>query len=598
MGKATVLSGGEDGLYMVRVDYGAAERFARLDALDAEIAALTTEIAGLDITLQAFKSAEEVPAVSDVEAATVAYATAARAVPPDDAAVRAALAAHGAALKALVDVRMRYAQLENLIEERRAQKASAERSYIALASAIADEVRSAWCADLTVDASGEVATVEVPGENQTVLIAPGAPAPGAAYGELIARELMTGPQAFFNAAILPGWQRHMPTYRAGTAEAVDVNADTMDVTLDAATSSAQGLPVNSVSELSAVPVEYMTCNAAAFAAGDRVLVKFDGQTWEAPKVIGFAEHPKPCNTAYAVVDYMQAIEGTTSYYRWAITALIDVEKQTILQTWRRQIGGADAVVSINRQPWIEIGGYPESFSYLFESDGGGALSISTNAQSVQQSGGKLYGIYMNQADAFDPSNGRVLIEYELDPGILRGVGSWTPVNSNSSLNSLSASAGHVVAGGFVDMAYRALVFDAATRSLVASMVVPNVIESVDLTRDYLGILNWGVSSDAPFEVDIYSRNGNSYTLMRSRGLTEMGSAGALSLAIVNDRVILKDTGTLWIYKIDRELGDLFYEGSMTPFAADIAAIGGDYRSRMYGEPSGGQGHSVCAVART
>ena len=60
----------------------------------------------------------------------------------------------------------------------------------------------------------------------------------------MAREVMTAAQAFWNAAVLPGWQRWMPTYRIGTISDIDYDADTASVELDDATSTAQDLPIN------------------------------------------------------------------------------------------------------------------------------------------------------------------------------------------------------------------------------------------------------------------------------------------------------------------------------------------------------------------
>ena len=46
--------------------------------------------------------------------------------------------------------------------------------------------------------------------------------------------------------------------------------------------------------LDLVPIEYMNCNAWAFAEGDRIVVQFTGQDWAQPKVIGFESDPQPC----------------------------------------------------------------------------------------------------------------------------------------------------------------------------------------------------------------------------------------------------------------------------------------------------------------
>jgi hypothetical protein len=101
-------------------------------------------------------------------------------------------------------------------------------------------------------------------------------------------------QAWYLSALLPGWQKWKPTHRYGTITAIDYDADTCTVLLDAAKSSQQGLNINLLSVLVNVPVQYMTCNAAAFEVGDSVLVQFTGQSWDSPVVIGFKANPKPC----------------------------------------------------------------------------------------------------------------------------------------------------------------------------------------------------------------------------------------------------------------------------------------------------------------
>lgn len=166
----------------------------------------------------------------------------------------------------------------------------------------ADTVKSAWCADYTENLSGEVGTVEIPGEGQEkIVIRPGFEE-AAAYtpardGALNFRAGQSPEQVYFNAAILPGWQKWMPLFRAGEITAMDYTADTADVTLDAETSSAQGLGIDPLGtvNLQDVPVEYMECNAAVFTVGDRVVVKFREQNPADPVVIGFESEPKPCD---------------------------------------------------------------------------------------------------------------------------------------------------------------------------------------------------------------------------------------------------------------------------------------------------------------
>lgn len=169
-----------------------------------------------------------------------------------------------------------------------------ERRLAMLQAAAAPVVASAWCVDLTEDGTGAVATIEVPGEPAQVLIAPGCRVPAAADGRVEARATQDPNQVFFNAAVLPGVQKWRPDYRVGVIEAIDYDADTAAVRLEAAVSSADSLPVNRLTMLSGVPVKYMTCDARAFELGDRVVVAFEQRDWTKPQVIGFASNPRAC----------------------------------------------------------------------------------------------------------------------------------------------------------------------------------------------------------------------------------------------------------------------------------------------------------------
>ncbi len=182
------------------------------------------------------------------------------------------------------------------LQARRAGLVSRQNELLAIPQ---DTQRNLWCADLTEDLSGAVGTVEIPGEGDTrVIIKPGYSGEAgyvcARDGQLHYRAGQSPAQAFFNAAILPGWQRFKPTYRVGTLTAVDDAADTGSVSLDAEVSSAQSLPINQAESLSDIPIVYMDCNADAFEVGDRVLVEFVGQDWAAPRIIGFESEPKEC----------------------------------------------------------------------------------------------------------------------------------------------------------------------------------------------------------------------------------------------------------------------------------------------------------------
>lgn len=348
MGKGTIASGGTDGLYQVTLDYGQAARDARVAKITADLAALAGKIAGAQALLDAQQAIEDAQKVV-VDAAIETYITVSRAIgpaleavnaaqdalaalqadefatPEDIAAAQATLTAANeayASAKAAIEpalknyteaaselatLKGRTAALRLPLELLKAQQAQQTKDLATWTALVLTETIPAWCADLTEDASGLVATVEIPGENALVLIAPAAPVPGLTDGLLTAREVQSPEQVFWNAAVLPGWQKWKPTYRLGTITALDIVADTASVDLDVAASSAQGLNVNQVSSLSAVPVQYMTCNALAFEVGDRCVVAFTGQDQATPKVIGFRDHPKACAPEFVLVPIAEVV---------------------------------------------------------------------------------------------------------------------------------------------------------------------------------------------------------------------------------------------------------------------------------------------------
>lgn len=159
-----------------------------------------------------------------------------------------------------------------------------------------------WCADYSVELTGEVGLVDINDEGgQGALIQPGFE-DGATYdaardGALFPNLAQSGPQIYLNAALLPGVQKWRPRYRIGTI--TKLNGDVCNVELDPAQSSAQDLSINEAETLQQVPIKYMDCNGAAFEDDDRVLVRF---TKSGPLVVGFAENPKSCgNIGFAFI---------------------------------------------------------------------------------------------------------------------------------------------------------------------------------------------------------------------------------------------------------------------------------------------------------
>ena len=198
-----------------------------------------------------------------------------------------------------------------------------------------DPVHQAWCADYTDSLAGEVATAVIPGEGtaRTIVLPAyhGEHVWAPEKGQMMPRSAMTPAQVFFNAAVLPGWQRWHPLHRTGELTAVDFNTDTATVLLDDDQSSAQELPITQPQRsLSGVPVKYMQCDAEAFVVGDRVVVEFGGD-WQTPRVIGFESSPRACpidwpdlriRLRFDRTQWDKSAEGTISNYarRWSWSA--------------------------------------------------------------------------------------------------------------------------------------------------------------------------------------------------------------------------------------------------------------------------------------
>ena len=194
---------------------------------------------------------------------------------------------------------------------------------------------NAWCADLTDTLSPQtpVATVEIPGERQLgVRIRPQFEAGNqytAARDGLLQPAFASSPEAtFWNWALHPGAEKWRPRYRLGRITVLDPATESCTVRLDPQKTGAstrardgQTLDVNTplktlldpqsgqqhiilpganiqirngVTTLLNVPIQYMDCGAEAFEVDDHVLVEFTDRDWTQPRVIGFADNPKPC----------------------------------------------------------------------------------------------------------------------------------------------------------------------------------------------------------------------------------------------------------------------------------------------------------------
>jgi len=283
MAKGTVVQHLGEGLYRINLQYA-------MDRIKAELAEIDARIAELAVQLPEAKAAkiakqEHIDQVkSYLDEWIELYKT-----DPDEA--RQGLTDNQ---KVLIRLAGELRQISFYVDQLIAEDLGLKKRRALLQKIPEQKAMDVWCADYTTDLSDDIGVIDINGEGgQGVVIQPGysgeAPYSATRDGILMPREAQSGAQVYFNAAILPGVQKWFPRYRVGTIQSLD--SDLASVLLDNAASSAQGLDINQRITLNGVPVVYMDCNAAVFAEGDRVVVRF---TDNGPLVVGFESEPKAC----------------------------------------------------------------------------------------------------------------------------------------------------------------------------------------------------------------------------------------------------------------------------------------------------------------
>ena len=311
MGYATITGGGTAGRYTIELDFGEQQRQALLTAIAQALQ---------DVGLKISATQEKIVVIDAAEAAQQARV--------DEAAAQIALegnnlppgspvpdtAVYQNELKALRDLQQRvmpYRINLRALKQSRANLLAKQTQYSSLVTITS---RQAWCVDLTENGTGLVATVDIPGESDLLLIDAGCRTWAQSDGYFRERDLMSPAQCYYNLAVLPTWQKYKPTYRWGTITQINDTLKTVNLTLFDSTSSAQRIRVNQRSSFVDVPVEYMECGSDAFVVGDRVVVRFLDQSWSNPIVIGFVDNPRACpiyttfNVSRSLV-YVQIIYG-------------------------------------------------------------------------------------------------------------------------------------------------------------------------------------------------------------------------------------------------------------------------------------------------
>lgn len=304
MGVSTIDSEVGDGEYIVTTDEGSAILTDKINKL----AARQVSLGATQAILAAVVSTERLNQASlrlALQSAINAYSS----VLSGGGAGSEELAAVEEANKSLLNGSIDLREAELHLSRNQAEIISGGSEIAYLSGFDLETTHSIWCADYTLDQTGEIDTIEIPGEPAKIVIAPGARSLNVPPGAVLARPAQDSKQLFYNLALLPGWQKYMPTYRTGAITLIDYDMDTCSLTLDAATSSAQSLDINQASAMVDVPIEYMTCDSNAFEVGDRVIIELQGQNWDDPRVIGFESNPSSCGLG----NIRRRTDGTHAY---------------------------------------------------------------------------------------------------------------------------------------------------------------------------------------------------------------------------------------------------------------------------------------------
>lgn len=284
MGKAEIIANQGEGLYQARITYNTTLPAARKTALETRIPVLEQQ---LPVAETARQTAEANVATAQAELNLLIEQLAA-ATPETAPAIRSSITEKTAAARPLEDILTSARREESRLNLELTQLATEIATLDALLTA--EDIRSIWCADYSTVLSGQVDTIEINGEPGQIMIAPGGS--GEPPALLAGVEAMSTANWARNFALHLYWQKWKPTYRTGMI--LSISGDTATVSLDAAVSSYQELEINQEVILGNVPIQYLDCNGLAFEAGDAVVVRFTGQEWSSPVVVGFEHNPEKC----------------------------------------------------------------------------------------------------------------------------------------------------------------------------------------------------------------------------------------------------------------------------------------------------------------
>ena len=311
MGKATILPSGdkdlERGQYYVRIEKDSTRAEWEIQRLSRDLDSLSGIISTNYSSYQSAQNAHS-QAKSDLDQ----IIQQGKESPSDNAndKIRSATQSERATARTLANARATY-------QMSRTKEASIRRRIRHLKDQITiEDTRVVWCADCnqTLQEGDSVGTIEIPYTDDSIMIKPmGTDIDGSDYdaeidGILTHTAALTSAQAFHSYAVFPGWQRWKPTYRLGKI-LQKTGRDNATILLDAE-SAVQSLEIDNARYIYNVPLTLKGQKSGPYEIGDRVVVKFEDQNHEFPKVVGFEEDP--CTTTTSTTTSTSSCCSTTT----------------------------------------------------------------------------------------------------------------------------------------------------------------------------------------------------------------------------------------------------------------------------------------------
>lgn len=303
MGKATITGGGANGLYNISIKYDNARAKARLDAINSQIDQLNNTLIPQALDNKNIAQAQHQVALNYLNSYLAS-------VTPEqfDPAISGQLTVQAMKTKSVYD------EANKAYKQLLLQKTGLEKEKTKLQNAPEDEAAQAWCADFTEDLTGDVGVIDVGYEDKDIRIIRPHAIEGAGYnaasdGIISSFFNHTAHQLYTNRAYLPAMAKWKPRYRTGSI--TSLTGDTCNVSLDPYNSSQQTLDINQSTSLTDVPIQYMTCNGAAFEVGDSVVVDFSLE-WATPRVVGFVSNPRSCDVPHSFLFQCSPIDVTSN----------------------------------------------------------------------------------------------------------------------------------------------------------------------------------------------------------------------------------------------------------------------------------------------